>query len=78
MKAEPIPQAWVGQDVILCRTGTESWELVTLREVGEYGVAYAYKTGEVKGQPVFVPWSSVSWIRPSIPGDLEGSETGAE
>ena len=28
MTEERIPQAWVGQDVILCRTGTEDWELV--------------------------------------------------
>jgi len=66
-----IPHAWVGQDVILCRTGTDDWELVSLREVGELGVAYSYKTGDVEGQPVFVPWSSVSWMRPPIPGDLE-------
>ena len=76
MREERIPQAWIGQDVILCRTGTEDWELVTLREVGELGLAYSYKMGEVEGQPVFVPWSSVSWMRPPIPQDLEASETG--
>jgi len=69
-----LPHAWIGQDVVLCRTGTESWELVILREVGEFGLAYEYKTGDVSGQPVFVPWSSVSWMRPPIPGDT--SETG--
>ena len=74
MKEEQIPQAWVGQDVILCRTGTESWELVTLKEVSELGVTYAYKAGEVKGQPVFVPWGSVNWMRPPIPEDLEALE----
>ncbi|MCA1718915.1 MAG: hypothetical protein LC781_19510 [Actinobacteria bacterium] len=78
MKEERVPQAWIGQDVILCRTGTEDWELVTLREVSELGLAYAYKTGEVEGQPVFVPWNSVSWMRPPIPEDLETSETEAE
>ena len=75
MKEERIPQAWVGQDVILGRTGTESWELVTLREVSELGLTYAYKEGEVKDQPVFVPWSSVSWLRPPIPEDLQAPET---
>ena len=74
MKEERIPQAWIGQDVILCRTGTDSWELVTLREVNELGLAYAYKAGEVEGQLVFVPWSSVSWMRPPIPEDLEALE----
>ena len=78
MKEERVPQAWIGQDVILCRTGTEGWELVTLREVSELGLAYAYKTGEVEGQPVFVPWNSVSWMRPPIPEDLETSESEAE
>ena len=73
---ERIPQAWIGKDVILCRTGTEDWELVTLKEVGELGLAYSYKTGEVEGQPVFVPWGSVSWMRPPIPEDLEASEGG--
>ncbi len=47
MQEDRIPQAWVGRDLILCRTGTETWELVTLREVNELGLAYAYKTGEV-------------------------------
>ena len=76
MKEEQIPQAWVGHDVILCRVGTESWELVTLREVSELGLTYEYKAGEVEGQPVFVPWSSVSWMRPPIPEDLQAAETG--
>jgi hypothetical protein len=75
MKKEQVPQAWIGQDVILCRTGTEDWELVTLREVSELGLAYTYKAGEVEGQPVFIPWNSVSWMRPPIPEDLEASET---
>jgi hypothetical protein len=69
-----VPRAWVGQDLVLCRTGAESWELVALREVNELGLAYAYKTGEVEGQPVFVPWTSVSWMRPPIPEDLEALE----
>ena len=69
-----IPRAWVGQDLILCRTGTEIWELVTLKEVNGLGLAYAYKSGEVEGRTVFVPWTSVSWMRPPVPGDLKSSE----
>ncbi len=75
MQEERIPHAWVGQDLILCRTGGDGWELVTLREVNELGLAYAYKSGEVEGRTVFVPWTSVSWMRPPVPGDLEGSES---
>ena len=74
MQGDGIPWAWVGQDLILCRTGTEIWELVTLKEVNELGLAYAYKSGEVEGRTVFVPWTSVSWMRPPVPGDLESSE----
>ena len=74
MQGDGIPRAWVGQDLILCRTGTEIWELVTLKEVNELGIAYAYKSGEVEGRTVFVPWASVSWMRPPVPGDLESSE----
>ena len=74
MQGDGIPRAWVGQDLILCRTGTEIWELVTLKEVNELGLAYAYKYGEVEGRTVFVPWTSVSWMRPPVPGDLESSE----
>ena len=74
MQGDEIPRAWVGQDLILCRTGTEIWELVTLKQVNELGLAYAYKSGEVEGRTVFVPWASVSWMRPPVPGDLESSE----
>jgi hypothetical protein len=74
VQGDGIPRAWVGQDLILCRTGTEIWELVTLKEVNELGLAYAYKSGEVEGRTVFVPWTSVSWMRPPVPGDLESSE----
>jgi hypothetical protein len=74
VQGDSIPRAWVGQDLILCRTGTEIWELVTLKEVNELGLAYAYKSGEVEGRTVFVPWASVSWMRPPVPGDLESSE----
>ena len=70
-----VPRAWVGQDLILCRTGTEDWELVTLMEVNGLGVVYSYKSGEVEGQPVFVPWTSVSWMRPPIPEDSRASGT---
>jgi hypothetical protein len=74
VQGDGIPRAWVGQDLILCRTGTEVWELVMLEEVNELGLAYAYKSGEVEGRTVFVPWASVSWMRPPVPGDLESSE----
>jgi hypothetical protein len=44
--------------------------------VGELGLACEYKTGEVKGRPVFMPWGTVSWMQLPIPEDLETLETG--
>jgi hypothetical protein len=71
---ERIPKSWTNKDVILARAGAESTELVTLEEVNELGLAYTYKSGDVKGASVFVPWSSVSWLRPPIPADLQEDE----
>ena len=74
VSGESIPQAWIGEDLVLCRTGTETWELVTLREVGEFGVVYAHKSGDVEGRPIFVPWTSVAWMRPPVPEDQDSSD----
>ncbi|MBX6765241.1 MAG: hypothetical protein K6T51_12430 [Rubrobacteraceae bacterium] len=70
---ESIPRSWVGKDVILARSGASDSELVVLREVNDLGLAYAYKAGEVEGEPVFVPWTAVSWMRPPVPADLQGA-----
>lgn len=72
-----IPQGWVGRDLVLHRAGASSWELISLKEVNEIGLAYTYKEAEIEAEPVFVPWSGVSWIRPPVPADLEGTEPGA-
>lgn len=73
-----IPRSWIGEDILLARTGAAESELVNIKEVNEMGLAYTYKVGELKEVPIFVPWSSVSWMRPSIPADMEESETGTE
>lgn len=59
--------------MILARSGASDSELVVLREVNDLGLAYAYKAGEVEGEPVFVPWTAVSWMRPPVPADLQGA-----
>lgn len=69
-----IPFSWIGRDLVLSRVGATNWELVTLRQVSDLGVAYTYAEGEVEGEPVFVPWTSVGWMRPPVPEDLEGTE----
>ncbi len=68
-----IPKSWVGEDILLARTGAAESELVNIEEVNETGVAYTYKAGEMSEVPIFVPWSAVSWMRPSIPDDLQES-----
>ena len=70
-----IPRSWIGEDILLARTGAAESELVNISEVNEMGLAYTYKAGEMKEVPIFIPWSSINWMRPSIPGDVEESET---
>jgi hypothetical protein len=67
-------KTWVGRNLILCRTGTENWKPVTLRGINGLSLAYPYKADEVGDETVFVPWASVSWMRPPIPRDLEASK----
>ncbi len=73
-----IPKSWVGKDILLARTGAAESELVNIKEINETGVAYTYKSGEMSEVPIFVPWSAVSWMRPSMPDDLQDSEDNAE
>ena len=77
MTEKRIPDAWVGREVLIARTGVPDSELVTLEGISELGIACTYDEGDVTGEPVFFPWSSVSWMRPSAPEDrmnLEESE----
>lgn len=73
-----IPKSWVGQDILLARSSAADSELVNIQEVNETGLAYTYKTGEMTEVPIFVPWSSVSWMRPSISKDLQQSDDDTE
>lgn len=66
-----VPRSWVGSEVLLARTDAPDSELVALVATNEFGLAYTYSTGELQDVPVFVPWSAISWMRPSIPRDLE-------
>lgn len=75
MADDRIPGNWTGREVVLARVGATDPELVTVREVNDLGLACAYGSGEVGDEPVFMPWSSVSWMRPSVSADLETSET---
>ena len=77
MEEKRIPQAWIGRDVLLCRRGAANSELGTLQEVSELGFAYTHRAGEVT-EPIFVPWSAVSRVRPSVPEDLANPGTEAE
>ncbi len=75
MDEKQVPRSWVDQDVLLARSGATASELAVLKDVSETGLVYVYKSGEVEGQPIFVPWTAVSWMRPAIPEDSEDSGT---
>ena len=73
-----IPRSWIGEDILLARAGSAETELVNIKEVNETGLAYTYKAGDMVEVPIFVPWSSVSWMRPSVPDDLPDSGESTE
>ena len=73
MDEKQVPRTWIDQDILLARSGATTSELTVLKDVSEVGLVYVYKSGEVEGQPIFVPWTAVSWMRPAIPEDAEGS-----
>lgn len=68
-----IPNSWIGEDILLARAGASESELVNIEDVNEMGLAYTYKAGDMVQVPIFVPWSAVSWMRPSVSDDLPGS-----
>ena len=74
MADEKIPGSWIGREVVLARAEATEPELVTVREVNDLGLACTYASGEVGDEPVFIPWSFVSWMRPSVSADQESSE----
>ena len=63
--------------MLLCSRGAANSGLGSLQAVSELGFAYTHKAGEVT-EPIFVPWSAVSWVRPSVPEDLANSGTEAQ
>ena len=76
MDENQVPRSWVDQDILLARSGATSSELTVLKDVSETGLVYVYKSGEVEGQPIFVPWTAVSWMRPAIPEDTGEDDSG--
>lgn len=70
-----VPQSWVdsGTEILLARVGAANSELVTLQGVSDFGIAYAYLSDEMQ-ETIFIPWSVVAWMRPSVEADLQESE----
>lgn len=58
----PRPETWVGRNVMVARSSSTEAELVLLKNLTEWGVVCVYQEGEV-GEPVLIPWGSVSWLR---------------
>ena len=62
MENQEIPQAWIGQEVIV-RTIDNKEFLINLVEVKDIGFAYQFENSE---SPIFAPWSVIRWMR--LPG----------
>ena len=64
------PESWVGRDVMLARASSTEAELVSLQGINDWGVVCVYKDAEV-GEPVLIPWGSVSWLRLAVREEVE-------
>ena len=78
-----IPEAWIGQEVMLETTEALSSDLraaapVYLEDVNEWGVVMlvTHHRDQSKSSRYFYPWSVVGWIR--LAEDDERSEPQAE
>lgn len=47
---------------MVARSSSTEAELVLLKNLSEWGVVCVYQDAEV-GEPVLIPWGSVSWLR---------------
>lgn len=72
-----IPEAWIGRGVTVARTNAAEAELVSLEGVNEWGVTCGYAEAEVQ-EPVFIPWGSVSWMRLTVPAEVEDQSENGE
>jgi len=59
MENQGVPEAWVGQEVIL-HTISDREFLATLVEIKGFGFAYQFRDGE---DIIFAPWSVLRWMR---------------
>lgn len=60
------PQTWIGSEVMVARASATEAELVLLKNLTQRGVVCIYQVSE-GGEPVLIPWDSVSWLRPATP-----------
>jgi hypothetical protein len=61
MENQGVPEAWIGQVVIL-HTVYDREFLATLVEVKDFGFAYQFRDSE---DIIFAPWSVLRWMRQS-------------
>jgi hypothetical protein len=59
MESQGVPEAWVGQEVIL-HTISDREFLATLVEIKDFGFAYQFRDDE---DIIFAPWSVLRWMR---------------
>lgn len=70
MSDKQTPESWVGRDVMVARSSSTEAELVSLEGINDWGIVCVYKDAEV-GEPVLLPWGSVSWVRLAVQEEVE-------
>ena len=59
MEKQGVPEAWIGQEVVL-HTVTDREFVVILVEIKNFGFAYRFRANE---DIIFAPWSVLRWMR---------------
>ena len=59
MENQGVPEAWVGQEVVLHTVNNREF-LATLVEIKNFGFAYQFRDDE---DIIFAPWSVLRWMR---------------
>lgn len=66
-------ETWIGKDVLIARSNSTEVELVRLQNLTSWGVVCTYQEAEV-GEPVLLPWGSVSWVRLAVQEEVDALE----
>lgn len=77
MSEKQTPESWVGREVMVARSSSTEAELVSLQGINDWGIVCVYTDAEV-GEPVLIPWGSVSWVRLAVAQEVEALNGGSD